>query len=378
MKTRPLKVVLVHEFLTQYGGGERILEQFTQMFPDAPIYTLIYDPLKMKDAFGDRQIISSILQNLPFSKQYYKWHLPLMPWATEHIKLPADVDLVLSDSSAFAKGVNVSKNIPHLCFLHTPTRYLWSVRNEYVRDAPIPFYIRPFVQPVLSWIKRWDYLAAQKPDAYIANSTNVARQMRRYYDRSPEKIIFPFVELKKFALSAKIQDYFLILTRLEPYKRVDLVLEACADLKLPLKVAGNGSMLSEYKTKYRSAPTIEFLGRVSDQALPALYAQARAFIFPGEEDAGITPLEAMAAGRPVIAYGKGGALESILPGITGEFFYEQSAAALKGILNQFDEKRYNQKRIREHVKQFDVSIFTQSVMQIVENLISQQRSKNGS
>jgi glycosyltransferase involved in cell wall biosynthesis len=366
---RKLRVALVHELLTQLGGGERILVEFSRMFPDAKIYTLIHDPAKIGNVIDPSRVITSPLQSMPLSRKLYKWYVPIMDWAIEQLKLPNDIDLVLSDSSAFAKGVLAPKGVPHLCYLHTPTRYLWSVQDSYVRDQPIPALIRPFVKPGLRRLKRWDYIAAQRPHAYIANSDNVATQLQRYYDRTAETVIFPFVDSSLFQLASKVEDYFFILTRMEPYKRVDLVIDACIQAGLKLKVAGSGTQLEELRSRYADSKGIEFLGRVSDEALPDLYAGAKAFIFPQEEDAGITPLEAMAAGTPVLAYGKGGALESVKGGITGEFFYEQTVAAIAQALTKYDWKRYNRSTIRQHVAQFDVTEFRTKVRQIIDDLL---------
>ncbi len=372
MSRRPRSVVLVHEFLTQYGGGERILEEFTRMFPKAPIYTLIYDRKKMGRAFADRTIVTSPLQDLPMSRSHYKWYLPLMSWATEQLRIPADVDLVLSDSSAFAKGVRVPAGVPHLCYLHTPTRYLWSSRSEYVADAPIPGALRPFVGPVLDALKRWDYLAAQRPTAYIANSRLVAERLARYYNRAARRIVFPYVNVRRFHVSSSPSDYFFLLSRIEPYKRVDLAAQACGELGLRLKIAGGGTRLAQYRARFAQYPTIEFLGRVADEELPELYANAKAFIFPPEEDAGITPLEAMAAGTPVCAYGRGGALESVKDGLTGTFFLEQTVSALKQVLAETDWGRYTRADIRKHAQQFDVTHFREQINQEVERMLSER------
>lgn len=378
MVARRPKVAFVHEFLTQYGGAERVLEALLEQYPDAPLYTLIYDPEKMGKAFAGRDIRTSPLQQFPLSRSKFKWYLPLMAWATEQLRLPTDLDLVISDSSAFAKGVIAPQGVPHLCYLHTPTRYLWSSRDEYVRDAPIPGIVRPFVGPVLNYLKRWDYLAGQRPDVYIANSKNVAQRLERYYDRQADHILFPFVDLERFRPSDTIGDYVFVLSRLEPYKRADLVLDACRELGWPLKVAGGGSMLGEYKRRYADAPHIEFLGRVDDAQLPELYARARVFVFPPEEDAGMTPLEAMASGRPVLAYGRGGALESIKPGLSGEFFDEQTVESVKKALTSYDWTRYTAASIRTHVAQFDVKPFVAKFDTIVRSTITEGSTRHGS
>lgn len=368
MPKRRLKVALVHELLTQLGGGERILVEFSKMFPDAQIYTLIYDEQKIGKVLDPKRIVTSPLQHMPLSRQKYKWYVPMMDWAIEQFQLPDDLDLVLSDASAFAKGVLAPKGVPHVCYLHTPTRYLWSVQDEYVRDQPIPAAIRPFVKPGLQRLKRWDYIAAQRPHAYIANSENIAAQMEQYYNRTAEAIVFPFVDISLFHLDTP-DDYVFMLTRVEPYKRVELVADACVKLGLRLKVAGSGTRLDEFRDRYAAHPTVEFLGRVSDEALPGLYAKARVFVFPQEEDAGITPLEAMAAGRPVLAYGKGGALQSVKAGVTGEFFGEQTAEAIAAALTKYDWTSYNSKAIRAHAANFDVARFREQISDTIDAVL---------
>lgn len=371
MPTPILKVALVHDLLTQYGGAERVLEQFMRMFPGSLVYTLVYDESRVGRYFPREQIRTSPLQSLPF-KRHYKWYLPAMAWAVEQLHIPSDVDLVLSDASAYAKGVRVPPGVPHVCYLHTPTRYLWSVRDEYVDAAPIPAAVRPFVGPVLDRLKRWDYLAAQRPDRIIANSANIAAQTKRYYDRDADAVVFPFVDTARFqpVPTAEVGDYFLMLTRVEPYKKVDLVAEVFAELGWPLKIAGGGSRLAEFRARFEPQTNIEFLGRVPDEALPRLYARCRAFIFPQEEDAGITPLEAMASGRPVLAYGKGGALESVTAGVTGEFFYSQTHDALRAALTKYDWMRYTPGTIRHHAERFDISRFTEKIEREVEAVLS--------
>ncbi len=362
-----MKVVLIREFLTQYGGAERVLDALLELFPEAPIFTLVYNPETIGHRYAKRDIRPSVLQSLPLARSHHKWYLPLMPWAVDQIELPKDIDLVISDSSSYAKGVKAPPGVPHLCYLHTPTRYLWTVRDEYVRDAPIPSLIRPLVGPILDAQKRWDYLAAQRPDFYIANSQNIAGQLERYYDRTADAVLFPFVDVDRFKPSNSVDDYVLVLGRLEPYKRTDLIIEACIKLGWRLKVAGGGSWLERYRQRYGQHRNVDFLGRVPDEALPSLYARAKVFVFPAEEDAGITPLEAMASGRPVLAYAKGGVLESIKAGVTGEFFTQQTADGIAAALTKFDWMRYTPSAIRAQAERFDVKAFKAGFMDCVKD-----------
>lgn len=366
VKKQP-KVALVHDFLTQYGGGERVLDIFREMFPDATIYTLIHDPAKLKGRYKGATVTESPLAGFPLAQARYKYYLPLMPWAIEHIDLPDDLDLVLSDCSAFTKGVRAPHGVPHICYLHTPTRYLWSVQDEYLANSPAPSWAHPFVRTILNRMKRWDYLAAQKPDFYIANSKNIAGQLQQYYDRPADAVLFPAVDAARFKI-AEPDDYFLVLARMEPYKRFDLAIEACIQLGMRLKVVGTGTQFAAITERYKS-PLVEFLGWVPDEQLPELYAKAKAFIFPQEEDAGITPLEAMASGCPVVAFGRGGALESVIPGKTGEFFQEQTTESLAKTLAGHDWTRYNRKAIRRHAEQFDTVQFKRRMIEHITEVL---------
>lgn len=354
-----MRVAFVHEFLTQYGGAERVLEALLDLWPDAPIYTSYYDEAKMGQYFGQYTIRPSFLQKLPAPKPAgYKWFLPLMPKAFESFDF-SDYDVVISNASAFSKGIRTKSPTVHLCYLLTPTRYLWSDRTTYLAEAPVPGFVRPIMPPVLHWLKKWDYRAAQRPDILIADSETTAERSRRYYDRNPDGVIFPPVNAARFHVTKKPGTYWLVVARQEPYKRTDLALSAATKLGLPLKVVGGGTKLG--KLRELAGPTVEFVGRVPDAELAELYANAIGLIFPQLEDAGITPLEAMASGRPVIAFGQGGALETVVPGVTGEFFQEQTVDSLVACLENFRAERYDANRIRTHAESFDVPQFQEKL-----------------
>lgn len=365
---KQLKVALVHEFLTQYGGAERVLDAFLEIWPNATIYTLIYDKKKMGQFYDQFAIKTSFLQKLPAPPPAgYKWWLALYPKAIEQFDF-SGYDLVLSDSSAFAKGIITPLTTKHICYMHTPTRYLWSVTKEYLRDAPIPSFIRPIMPPFIKYLRAWDYRAAQRPDYLIANSQNVAKRIKKFYNRSAEEIIFPPVDTAKFYTSDSAKKYWLVVARQEPYKKTDLVIKVANILKINLIVCGGGSKVD--KLKEIAGPNIKFTGRLSDKELADLYANAKGLIFPQEEDAGITPLEAMASGRPVVAYGKGGAWESVVPGITGEFFQEQSAESLIKTIKNLHWEKYNSLTIRNHAKKFDKEIFKEKIRRFVNKRIN--------
>lgn len=360
-----LKIALVHDFFTQWGGGERVLKVFSDLYPDAPIYLLAYDPILTAEFLPGRRIIPSFLQNYPGMPAKFKYYLPLMPRAIESFDLRG-YDVVLSDSSAYAKGVITQKPTRHVCYLHSPTRYLTSDRESYINSAPIPLPLigRPIVRLITKFLQKWDHKAAKRPDYLIANSEYIAERTRKYYKRNPDTVIFPPVDTSQFKIATTIGDYWLVLGRNEPYKRTDLAILTANKLGLNLKVVGGGTKMKDLQAI--AGPTVEFLGRVSDAELADLYAQAIGLIFPPKEDAGMTPLEAMASGRPVVAYGEGGALESVVAGITGEFFQEQTVESLVEVLKNFDISKYDPHKIRAHAMNFNLERFKEQISQIVD------------
>lgn len=366
-----LRVALVHDFLNQAGGAERVLDVLHKIWPTAPIYTLVHNPAAIPAArYAGAQIRPSFIQRLPGGISRYKWYLPLMPRAIESFDL-SGFDLVISDASAFAKGVIVPAGTLHVCYLHTPTRYLWSDRDSYLATAPVPRWARPVLNGVLPRLQAWDLAAAKRPDAYVANSNEVAQRLQHYYHRSAEAVIFPPVDANQFVLQPQPSDYWFTVARLEPYKRLDLILDAFAELGWPLKVAGTGSRKAELE-RWARFPTIEFVGRVSDGELAKLYGQAQAVVFAANEDAGIVPLEAMAAGRPVLAYGAGGSLESIVPGVTGEFFSEQTVDSLVAALRAFRPDAYDPAAIRARALTFDETAFADKIQAAIIRIRAQK------
>lgn len=366
-----LKVALVHDFLTQAGGAERVLDVLHAMWPTAPIYTLVYRPEVFGTRYAGAAIHPSFIQRLPGGATRYKWYLPLMPRAIESFDL-SGFDLVISDASAFAKGVKVPAHIPHICYLHSPTRYLWSDRASYLKTAPVPGLFRPLLQGmILPKLAKWDLTAAKRPWAYIANSELVAKRLKTYYHRTAEAVIFPPVDTERFTIRSTTKDYWFTAARFEPYKRLDLILDAFAEIGWPLKVAGTGSRIADL-AHWTRFPNIEFVGRVTDAKLATLYGEAKAFVFAANEDAGIAPLEAMAAGRPVLAYGAGGSLESIVVGVTGEFFQEQTVASLVAALKKFKPEQYDPREIRAHAEHFDVRTFTDTIEQVITTILSKK------
>lgn len=368
-----MKVALVHDYLNQMGGAERVVMAFHEIFPDAPIYTSIYDPQRVDPAFQKMDIRTSFMQKFPLVTKHHQPYLPFYPFAMEKLDLRG-YDLVLSSSSAFAKGVITRPETMHICYCHTPMRWCWNY-DEYVEREQLGKVARSSLPFLITWMRTWDQTSAMRVDHFIANSPVVAERIRKYYRREAV-IIPPPVEADRFSFDPHTQpeDYFLTLGRLIPYKRVDLAIEACNRLQLPLVVIGSGRDLE--RLKKLAGPTIRFLGRLPDEEVGHYYTHCRAFLFPGEEDFGITPLEAQASGRPVIAYGSGGALASVVEGVTGEFFSKQTVESMTEVLATFDEQHYDPQVIRNHALEFDMPRFRRRILQFIEAKMSEGKSKD--
>lgn len=369
-----MKVALVHDYLNQMGGAERVVMAFHEIFPDAPIFTSIYDPKRVDPAFQKMDIRTSFMQKLPLVTKHHQPYLPLYPVAMEAFDLRG-YDLVLSSSSAFGKGVLTRPETMHICYCHTPMRWCWNY-DEYVEREHLGGAARKVLPFLMTRLRTWDQVSSMRVDHFIANSPVVADRIQKYYRRDAV-VIPPPVEASRFPFDPATQpeDYFLVLSRLIPYKRVDLAIEACNRLQLPLLVIGGGR--DRERLQKLAGPTIRFMGRLSDEEVIHYYTHCRAFLFPGDEDFGITPLEAQAAGRPVIAYGSGGALASIVEGVTGEFFREQTVESLAETLARFDERRYDTSAIRNHALEFDKPRFHRRIQQFIEAKLSEGKSQQG-
>jgi glycosyltransferase involved in cell wall biosynthesis len=357
-----MRVALVHDYLNQYGGAERVLEAFGQIFPQAPIYTLLYDRERTGRAFEGRRIQTSFLQKIPLLKSHHRPFLMLMPLAIEQFDL-SQYDLVLSDSASYAKGVITQPKTLHVCYCHTPIRYAWDDSHKYIEEFGYPGLVKKVIPVFMNYIRLWDEQAAQRVDKFIANSQFVARRIKKYYHQD-SKVIHPPVKTNLFYLADRLDKYFLMVGRFLPYKRFDLAIEAFNQLGLPLKIIGDGP--EKKKLQKKAKKNIEFIGLVSDEELKDYYAHCQAFIFPQEEDFGITAVEAMAAGRPVIAYQAGGALEIVQAGITGLFFKEQTPAHLIDTLKKFKTTDFNPKVIREKAMEFDQEKFKEKIKEFID------------
>jgi glycosyltransferase involved in cell wall biosynthesis len=368
-----MKIAIVHDYLNQMGGAERVVMAFHNIFPDAPIYTTIYDPKRVDPAFQKMDIRTSFMQKLPLVTKYHQPYLPLYPFAVERLDLRG-YDLVLSSSSAFGKGVITRPETMHICYCHTPMRWCWNY-SEYVEREQIGKMARRVLPFFITGLRIWDQTSSMRVDHFIANSPVVAERIQKYYRRDAV-IIPPPVEASRFTFDPDIQveDYFLIVSRFMPYKRIDLAIKACNQLQLPLVIIGGGR--DEDQLKRMAGPTIRFLGKLSDAEVQHYFAHCRALLLPGEEDFGITPLEAQASGRPVIAYGAGGALASVIDGVTGAFFYEQTVESLVNVLTSFNEKIYDPRVIRNHALEFDTPRFHRRILQFIEAKMSEGKPKN--
>ncbi|TMC21316.1 MAG: glycosyltransferase family 4 protein [Chloroflexi bacterium] len=365
-----MKVALVHDYLNQMGGAERVVLALHELFPDAPIYTSIYDPQRVDPAFQKMDIRTSFMQKFPLVTKHHQPYLPFYPFAMEQLDLRG-YDLVLSSSSAFGKGVLTRPDTLHICYCHTPMRWCWNY-EEYVERERLGKVARSILPFFITGLRVWDQTSALRVDHFIANSPVVAQRIEKYYRREAV-VIPPPVEASRFPFdpTTEPEDYFLVLSRLVPYKRIDLAIEACNRLQLPLVVIGSGR--DQERLKRLAGPTIRFLGRLSDQEVIHYYRHCRAFLFPGEEDFGITPLEVQAAGRPVIAYGAGGALASVVEGVTGLFFREQTVECLAEALASFNERLFNAQVIRNHALEFDIPCFQRRILQFVETKLNERK-----
>lgn len=349
------KVALVHDHLVQDGGAERVLRTFMKMWPSAPIYTLLYDETKMGPDFAGADIRTSVLQQVFGPTKRYKALLPLIDAAFRRFDL-SEYDLVVSSASGFAKSVRTDPKTLHVCYCHTPIRYLWSDSERYIQELPYPAAVKAAIKLDRPRLRRADLRAARGVDTFVANSRYVAERIQTYYDRT-STVINPPVATEQFAPSAQKGEYFLIATRLEPYKRVDLVIEAFNRLQLPLTVMGDGS--DRHRLEQLAGPTVEFTGRVSDDARRRLFAEAKAMLNPQEEDFGITVVEALASGTPVIAYEAGGAAEILTHGRTGWLFGEQTAAAIAEAVTSFDPTAFTPAVLRQRAEDFSEARFTE-------------------
>lgn len=357
-----MKLAIAHEWLTNMGGSENVILNLKEIYEDAPIFTTVYNPEKLDDRFKNFNIETSFLQKFKKAKYQHQKYLHFMPVAWEQFDFN-NFDVVMSSSSSCAKGVVTPPHTMHICYCHTPMRYAWEFYNEYINNWNIGKLKKVFLPYLMNYIRVWDCTAANRVDYFIANSGNVANRIWKHYRRQAD-VIHPPVRANYFNLSEQNEDYFLIVSRLVSYKKVDLAIQVFNELNKPLVVIGDGPQFDYLKKIAKS--NIKLLGRQPDEVIKDYYSRCRAFIFPGEEDFGITPLEAQASGRPVIAYSKGGAIETVIANKTGVFFDEQTIPSLKRAIEEFEYTNFDKNYIRSHAQNFDEEVFKAKIKAYVD------------
>jgi len=359
-----MKVAIVHYWLVNIRGGEKVIESLLEIFPDADIFTHVYNPDNTGELVKHRNIYTSRINKLPFAKKLYPLYMPLMPKALMDFNLQ-DYDLVISSESGPSKGVVPNPDSFHVCYCHSPMRYLWDMYHDYFKNTN--FFVRHFMKRLIPDLRVWDIISANMVDCFTANSEYVAKRIKRYYNRD-SIVVNPPVDTEKYrTVLRKPQDYYLFFGQLTDYKRADIAIDACVKTGRKLVIAGAGAKKKEIK-KYSRNGLISFRGRVSDDEIKNLFSGAKALLFPGIEDFGIIPVEANAAGCPVIAFRGGGALETVKENETGIFFNEQTPESLIAAMDYFEKecKFHNRDVFTEHVKQFSNYVFMEKMKQIFE------------
>lgn len=367
-----MRVAIAHDYLNQRGGAERVVAALHDMFPEAPIFTSVLDRSTLWPQLRSADIRVSWMQRLPGLKRHFKKYLLLYPLVFDRLDL-SGFDLVLSSSSAFAKAVRTPRGGVHLCYCHTPARFVWDY-ERYVEHEGFGRLVRSTLPLAVRILRRWDLRTADRPSAYVANSSTVATRISRLYARE-SVVIPPPVDVERFRDLPKKDDgeYYVIVSRLNPYKRIQLAVEAFNRLRRRLVVVGDGPHRAALERL--SGPTIRFLGRIDDREVTRLLGGCRALVFPGEEDFGITVLEANAAGRPVIAYQGGGALDTVVPGVTGTFFSEPSAESLMEAMLSSARTRWDDTAIRRHASRFGLATFRNRIESLISSMTKASRAE---
>jgi len=368
-----MRVAVAHEWLTTLGGSERVVSALLEIYPEARVYTTFLSNRNLPEEMLKWDVQTSFVQKLPFLHKVAQKYIPLFPLAFESFDF-SGYDLVISSSSACAKGVLTGPHTLHICYCHTPLRYAWEPhldpRFRYVNKV-----LKAGNDVLLHYLRLWDRLAAERVDHFIANSRNVAAKIAKYYRREAT-VINPPVDVERFFVVDSPEDYFLIVSRLVPYKRVELAVEAFSRLGLPLKIVGDGP--ERERLERMAAPNIEFWGYATEKELPDIIARAKALVFPGEEDFGMVPVEAMAAGRPVIGLGRGGLLESVVDGKTGLFFREPTAESLAEAVLRFKPEDFNAAEISRHAAKFSKKRFKKEMQKFIDEKMQAWRRQGRS
>jgi glycosyltransferase involved in cell wall biosynthesis len=354
------KIALVHDYFVQMGGAERVAEAMHDSFPSAPMYTTVALPKGLPGTLRTADIRTSLLQKLPALDRRFRHYFMLYPFAVENFDLSA-YDLIFSSSSGYAKGVRRRRNAVHVCYCHTPMRWVWRY-EDYVAREGFGGTVRAALPYLLWGLRKWDLRASRQPNYYIANSNLVARRIKKIYGREAF-VIPPPIDVNRFQMSDEVDDYYLVLSRLMPYKRIDIAIEACKRLNRRLVIIGDGP--DRARLEKLGDDRIEFMGRQPDKVVNYFASRCQALLFPGEEDFGMVPLEVNAAGRPVIAYRGGGALETVVENVTGVFFDQQNGHSLAEAIEKFEGLTWRQDTLRHHAEKFDRNVFAFRVLQFL-------------
>jgi glycosyltransferase involved in cell wall biosynthesis len=358
-----MKIAIVHDYFTQLGGAEKVAEEMFRMFPQASLHSTVAFADKLPLGLKGIEISTSWMQHLPSIRRYYRFYFLLYPFAVSSLKL-SSYDLVISSSSGYVKGVSVPRDTMHVCYCHTPMRWAWNFDGYSEREA-MSRLMRLALQGLTSALRQWDIGAARQPDHFIANSKVVAARIQRAYGRTAE-VIHPPIDVDQFRPTGQDGDYYMLLSRMVSYKRLDLAVEACSRLKKKLIVIGSGHYRSQLEAM--AGPTVQFAGRVSDAEVVRLAAGCKALLFPGEEDFGMAPLEVAAAGRPTIAFRAGGATETIVENSTGLFFDHQTPESLMDAIERFERQQWSPAEIRKHAETFGIPIFRAHMLRFLARI----------
>jgi glycosyltransferase involved in cell wall biosynthesis len=365
-----MRVAIIHYWLVGMRGGEKVVEALCEMYPQADIFTHVYVPEMVSDRIRRHQIIPTFINSLPRASTMYKTYLPLMPLALEQLDLRG-YDLIISSESGPAKGIVAPPEAVHVCYCHTPMRYIWNMYHDYRQSAG--WLARHMMPPLTHYLRMWDVSSAMRVDSFVANSATVSGRIQRYYGLD-SIVIHPPVDTDAFSpvLPSEVGDYFLMVGELVPYKRPDLAVRAFNEMNLDLVVIGGGEMLNDIRRL--AGPTVKVLGPQPFDVLKQHYARCRALIFPGEEDFGMVPVEAMASGRPVVAYGRGGAAETVASGLSGVFFAQQTVADISSAVRTISQIEIDPGKIVAHAKQFGRDQFMRQMRVHIDSLLAQKRN----
>ncbi len=366
------KLALVHYWLTGMRGGEKVVQSICNVFSGIDIYTLVYNKEKVSEEINRHRIQTSFIQKMPFSKSKYQSYLPFMPIAVEQFDMSA-YDIVISSESGIAKGVVTKPETCHICYVHSPMRYLWNMYFDYLNNEKMGVFKKTFIKIYFNYLRLWDYASAARVDYFVCNSHNVRKRIKKYYRRDAA-VIYPPVDIDRFHFIEKKQDYYLVVSQLVSYKRIDIAVEAFNMLGKPLVIIGEGPELK--RLKKMAGKNITFLGWQPFESIVGHYSNAKAFIFPGEEDFGITPVEAQASGTPVIGFGSGGLLETVIDGQTGLLFKKQDAVSLIEAVKHFEsgDISLDPQIIRQNAKKFAREVFEKRFADFV---VEKYREYNG-